>query len=49
MKKAHDAHHTIILIDGNKLVDLMHQYSVGIQVRDIYEIKEVDEDFFEEN
>lgn len=25
VKKAHDAHHTIILIDGKKLVDLMHQ------------------------
>ena len=49
IKKAHEAHHTIILIDGNKLVDLMYQYGVGVQVRNIYEVKEVDEDFFEEN
>lgn len=49
IKKAHEAHHTIILIDGNKLVDLMHQYGVGVQVRNVYEVKEVDEDFFEEN
>lgn len=49
VKKAHDAHHSIILIDGNKLVDLMHQYGVGVQVRNVYEVKEVDEDFFEEN
>lgn len=49
IKKAHKAHHTIILIDGNKLVDLMYQYGVGVQVRNIYEVKEVDEDFFEEN
>ena len=49
IKKAHDAHHTIILIDGNKLVDLMHQYNVGVQIRDTYEIKEIDEDFFEQN
>ena len=49
LKKAHDAHHTIILIDGNKLVDLMHQYNVGVQIRDTYEIKEIDEDFFEHN
>lgn len=49
VKKAHDAHHSIILIDGNKLVDLMHQYGVGVQVRNVYEIKEVDEDFFEGN
>jgi len=47
--KAHDAHHSIILINGNKLVDLMHQYSVGVQVRNTYEIKEIDGDFFEEN
>ncbi|MCB0526362.1 MAG: restriction endonuclease [Saprospiraceae bacterium] len=48
-KKAHDAHHTIILIDGLKLVDLMHQYDVGIQVRAVYEVKELDNDFFEDN
>ena len=47
IKKAHDAHHKIILIDGEKLVDLMHQFDVGVQVKSIYEIKEVDEDFFE--
>ena len=45
--KAREAHHTIILIDGKKLVDLMHQYNVGIQVRNTYEMKEIDEDFFE--
>ncbi|MCB0738932.1 MAG: restriction endonuclease, partial [Bacteroidetes bacterium] len=42
IKKAHDAHHTIILIDGPKLVDLMHQFNVGIQVKSIYEVKELD-------
>ena len=47
IKKAHDAHHTIILIGGNKLVDLMHQYNVGIQVKVTYDLKELDEDFFE--
>jgi restriction system protein len=49
IKKAHDAHHTIILIDGVKLVDLMHQYNVGIQVKSVYEVKELDNDFFEED
>ena len=49
VKKAKEAHHKIILIDGNKLVDLMYQYNVGIQVRNTYEVKEVDEDFFEGN
>lgn len=46
-KKASDAHHTIILIDGLKLVDLMHQYNVGIQIKNTYEVKELDNDFFE--
>ena len=46
-QKAHDAHHTIILIDGNKLVDLLHQYNVGVQIKATYEVKELDEDFFE--
>ena len=48
VKKANDAHHTIILIDGIKLVDLMHQYNVGVQVKASYEVKELDMDFFEE-
>jgi len=45
-QKAHDASHTIILIDGRRLVDLMYQYGVGVQVRQVYEIKGIDEDFF---
>ena len=47
MKKANDAHHKIILIDGKKLVDLMHEFNVGIQIKSIYEIKELDQDFFD--
>ena len=49
VKKASDAHHTIILIDGKKLVDLMYQFNVGVQIRNIYEIKMLDEDFFDSN
>lgn len=45
--KARDAHHTIILIDGPKLVDLMHKYNVGVQIKHYYEVKAVDNDFFE--
>jgi restriction system protein len=47
IKKAREAHHSIILIDGAKLVDLMHQYNVGVQVKTVYEVKELDNDFFE--
>lgn len=45
--KANNAHHTIILINGKELVELMHEYNVGIQIKATYEVKEVDEDFFE--
>jgi restriction system protein len=47
VKKADDAHHSIILINGTKLVDLMHQFNVGIQIKTVYEVKELDSDFFE--
>ena len=48
IEKAKNAHHKIILLDGNKLVDLMHEFNVGIQIKSTYEIKQLDEDFFEE-
>lgn len=46
-KKAKDAHHKIILIDGVRLVDLMYKYGVGVQTKNSYEVKAVDIDFFE--
>jgi len=49
IKKAREAHHKIILIDGNDFVGLMHEYGVGLQVSNVYEVKEIDEDFFEGN
>lgn len=48
LDKARSAHHKIICIDGQKLVTLMHEFNVGIQVRTTYEIKQIDEDFFNE-
>lgn len=39
---------TLILIDGEKLVDYMIKYNVGVQVRDTFEVKKIDEDYFEE-
>ena len=47
-KKARDAHHKIILIDGIKLAELMYTYGIGVQIKDTYEIKGIDEDFFED-
>ena len=49
IKKAHDAHHTIILINGKRLVDLLYQYGVEVQVQNTYEVKAVDDNFFETN
>jgi restriction system protein len=48
LEKARSAHHKIICIDGQKLVTLMHEFSVGIQIKTTYEIKQIDEDFFDE-
>lgn len=48
IEKAKSAHHKIILIDGVKLVALMHEYNVGVQVVQNYEVKQLDVDFFEE-
>jgi len=39
---------TLILIDGDKLVDYMLKYNVGVQVKNTIEIKKIDEDYFEE-
>lgn len=47
LQKAHDAGQKIITIDGSALADLMYKYGVGVQIRNTYDVKEVDEDFFE--
>lgn len=49
IEKARAARHKIICIDGQKLVSLMHEFNVGIQVKTTYEIKQIDEDFFDEH
>lgn len=38
----------LILIDGEKLVDLMYEYGVGVQTKTKIEVKDLDADFFEE-
>lgn len=48
VNKAKDAEHTIRLINGRELVDLMYKYNVGVQLKNSYEVKQVDDDFFEE-
>lgn len=48
--KVRDArNHKIILINGEKLVELMIKYNLGVQVENTYLVKEIDEDFFIED
>lgn len=45
---AKDSTFQVILIDGERLAELMVRYNVGVLVRTSIEIKELDEGFFEE-
>lgn len=38
----------IILVDGEELANLMIRHNVGVRVRDVYELKGLDEDYFSE-
>ena len=38
----------LVLIDGPTLVSLMMDQNLGVTVRETYEIKQIDEDFFEQ-
>ncbi len=39
----------IILIDGDRLAELMIEYNIGVSKSRAYEIKRIDSDYFEEN
>jgi restriction endonuclease len=39
----------LVLIDGTELTRLMVRYNVGVSVREVYELKAVDDDFFEDD
>ena len=39
----------VVLIDGSKLADLMIEHSVGVKLTKLYELKEVSNDFFDED
>lgn len=51
-KTAHDFVSTleqkIILIDGERLTDLMFEFNVGLSTQSVYEVKRIDGDYFEE-
>lgn len=39
----------VVLIDGQRLAQLMIDYNVGVAVKNIYEVKRIDSDYFDEN
>lgn len=39
----------VVLIDGQKLADLMIEYGVGVSTKSTYEVKSIDTDFFADN
>lgn len=41
-------HQKIVLIDGNELAKYMIEYNVGVSTKKIYEVKRIDNDYFEE-
>jgi restriction system protein len=38
----------VVLIDGDRLLDYMLKYNVGVEQKTTIEIKKVNEDYFEE-
>jgi restriction system protein len=48
-KAKESKHSTIILVDGYELVDLLYKHNVGVQTTQTFDIKTVDEDYFEIN
>jgi restriction system protein len=38
----------LVLIDGTELTRLMVRYDVGVAVRETYQLKSVDDDFFDD-
>ncbi len=39
---------TLVLIDGKKLAQLMVKYNLGVSTERTYEVKRIDNDYFEE-
>jgi restriction system protein len=38
----------LVLLDGSELARAMVRYNVGVAIRETFDLKQVDEDFFEE-
>lgn len=49
VRYAENLERKVVLIDGRKLAELMVKHNIGVSVKDTYEIKEIDTDYFNEN
>ena len=47
-KCAKEVQSKIVLIDGEQLCKYMIEYNLGVSPRQVYEIKQIDSDYFEE-
>lgn len=50
-KEAYDhtsTHVNLVKINGKRLAELMIQYNIGVTIKNVYEIKKIDSDYFEE-
>jgi restriction system protein len=43
---AKDVHQKVILVDGERLADLMIEHNIGVAISHSYEIKQIDSDYF---
>ena len=41
-------HVNLVKINGRKLAELMIQYNIGVSIKNVYEIKKIDSDYFED-
>jgi restriction system protein len=48
-KYADSLENKVILIDGDRLTELMFEYSLGVSTLNMYEVKRIDNDFFDED
>jgi restriction system protein len=46
---ASHVNHRVVLIDGAMLAELMMDYDLGVSVKDVYTVKRLDTDYFEED
>ena len=48
-KSRKDVHQKVILIDGDRLADLMIEHNIGVAPFHSYEIKPIDSDYFDQD